>query len=677
MVNFKVYKKFIPAITTCFVWIIGYYCCYFCASFFNTPTPPLYFFVIPTVIQIIFVLLISKKNFKISPSFLVIFHLVYGAFFTQGGIDGVWNTIAYSWGILFGGGLALCLSNIKTYMIGHFSYYTIGALTFYLNGNKIGFDETSNLPHLVGAFMFFPAFNIFLCHLKDILKEKNEVAKNLSNNLQKKVKEKTYALEMEKESYRRLLDSVFMQKKSRDELLNNLGQGYLTFNENGKIQEGFSKITKILFECTHLDLEDKKIWDVLFKEPIKKTIFKKWVNNIWLGKLLFKDLKNLGPKVFYGSSGQYIELEFQPIYLGDSKSRVDKVILIASDKTAQRILEAQLEKDREESDLIKLCMERPMEFIDLMNESNETLEMYKNIQKLNFSKDKIYRVFHTLKAQYGHFRQKTLVSLISDIEDSIESEDFNKMDERILKLDNCLKEIFKKNRNLVESCNKILINEGAAINVKDLSKKIEGLSSKEDFKSYIRKNYLLKDIKCQFSRYEDLINDLSIKYSKSISFKLEGSEILIEIGKYFGFVNSVIHIFRNMVDHGIEDEGERVEKGKPLQGLIKVSFIDEGEFFKIEFSDDGKGIDYKKITEKCIEKELLKKQDIDNLSYSEIINLIFLPGFSTKSEITNISGRGIGMDVVKSEVEKLKGSISVKTKINYGTELVIRLPKFV
>ena len=128
---FKSQQKYIPAITTCFFWVLGYPCCIFCAKLFKTETPPLYFFIFPIVVQILVVNLILTKKIKIKPLSLIIFHLIYGSFFCQISIDEKWNTIAYSWGIIFGGALALCLSTKRLYLIGHFSYFIVGALTFF------------------------------------------------------------------------------------------------------------------------------------------------------------------------------------------------------------------------------------------------------------------------------------------------------------------------------------------------------------------------------------------------------------------------------------------------------------------------------------------------------------------------------------------------------------------
>ena len=131
-----------------------------------------------------------------------------------------------------------------------------------------------------------------------------------------------------------------------------------------------------------------------------------------------------------------------------------------------------------------------------------------------------------------------------------------------------------------------------------------------------------------------------------------------------------------MIDHGIETEDERVEKTKPHKGKIKVNFKSNVKSFEIFIQDDGRGIDPKVIKNKVLEKGLKSEKDLENLKDSDFINMIFLPGFSTKKEVTDISGRGIGMDALKEEVQKLGGTVSVSSRINEGTTFLIKLPFF-
>ena len=136
----------------------------------------------------------------------------------------------------------------------------------------------------------------------------------------------------------------------------------------------------------------------------------------------------------------------------------------------------------------------------------------------------------------------------------------------------------------------------------------------------------------------------------------------------------MIHLFRNMVDHGIEEEEKRKEKSKPSTGSISVQFKENGNNFSIILSDDGQGIDPKMIKEKAIQKGVKQKSELELLDDKHLIDMIFLPGFSTKNEVNHISGRGVGMDAVREEVERLGGSIKVESFLDKGTTFRINLP---
>ena len=170
------------------------------------------------------------------------------------------------------------------------------------------------------------------------------------------------------------------------------------------------------------------------------------------------------------------------------------------------------------------------------------------------------------------------------------------------------------------------------------------------------------------------MEEIADKSGKAVDMELSGDKVLVEYAKFSNFVNVCIHLFRNMVDHGIEPEDERVLKEKPPRGLIKVEFQNKGDTFFITLKDDGAGIDPKKIKDKVLEKGLKNEKELKNLNDSELLDIIFDPGFSTREDVSDLSGRGVGMDAVRAEVEALGGTIFVLSKIDEGTTFTIELP---
>jgi len=177
-----------------------------------------------------------------------------------------------------------------------------------------------------------------------------------------------------------------------------------------------------------------------------------------------------------------------------------------------------------------------------------------------------------------------------------------------------------------------------------------------------------------FSRFPRLVRDQAQRLGKEIALEIEGVETEIDKGMVDDLFDPLIHILRNSIDHGIEPPQERLAKGKPSQGKILIKAYNEGEHVYIEVSDDGRGIDIEKVKQKAIEKGLISASGASDLSPKEILALIFLPGFSTATEVTELSGRGVGMDVVKKKIEQLGGSVSVFTARDRGTRIQVKLP---
>ena len=175
-----------------------------------------------------------------------------------------------------------------------------------------------------------------------------------------------------------------------------------------------------------------------------------------------------------------------------------------------------------------------------------------------------------------------------------------------------------------------------------------------------------------FSRFPRLVRDLSKSLNKKIKLIIEGEDTELDKSVIEDLLDPLIHIVRNSVDHGIEPIEERQKAGKPEEGRLVLKASNEGNMIHIEISDDGKGIDVDSVREKAIERGVIHPNK--NLSDVEAFNLIFEPGFSTARKITNVSGRGVGLDVVKKQIEKLNGSVQVVSKKGTGTRIMIKLP---
>ncbi len=177
-----------------------------------------------------------------------------------------------------------------------------------------------------------------------------------------------------------------------------------------------------------------------------------------------------------------------------------------------------------------------------------------------------------------------------------------------------------------------------------------------------------------FERFPRTVRDLSKSMNKRVELVIEGEETELDRTVADEIGEPLTHLIRNAIDHGIESEEERINLGKPPVGTIKLSAHQEGDSVIIEVSDDGRGFDKEKILKKAIEKGLIQEYDAAKMTSEEIFNITFLPGFSTNDVSTEVSGRGVGMDVVKNVVESLNGSVYLESVEKKGSKVTIRLP---
>ncbi|MDN5330925.1 MAG: two-component system, chemotaxis family, sensor kinase CheA [Tepidanaerobacteraceae bacterium] len=177
-----------------------------------------------------------------------------------------------------------------------------------------------------------------------------------------------------------------------------------------------------------------------------------------------------------------------------------------------------------------------------------------------------------------------------------------------------------------------------------------------------------------FNRFPRVVRDLSKELKKQVNLIIEGAETELDRSIIDEIGDPLIHLVRNAMDHGIETPEERVKKGKPKEGTLKLKAYHDGNNVVIEVSDDGCGVDLEKVLEKAQKLNLVDKTQGKKLKENEILNFLFESGFSTKEKVTDISGRGVGLDVVKTKIESLGGSVEIKTRKNEGTTFLIRLP---
>ena len=176
------------------------------------------------------------------------------------------------------------------------------------------------------------------------------------------------------------------------------------------------------------------------------------------------------------------------------------------------------------------------------------------------------------------------------------------------------------------------------------------------------------------NKFPRMIRDLSRKLGKKMELYMTGEDTELDRTVVDQIGDPLQHLLRNSADHGLEDNATRVERGKPEVGSILLKAFQEGNNVIIEVGDDGNGIDVAAVRDKAVERGVITAEQAENMSQKEIINILFLPSFSMAKKITDISGRGVGLDVVKSNIEALGGDVEVRTQLGEGTTFIVRLP---
>lgn len=246
--------------------------------------------------------------------------------------------------------------------------------------------------------------------------------------------------------------------------------------------------------------------------------------------------------------------------------------------------------------------------------------------------------------------------------------------DRVTTLMNLVGELVLDRNRIVKLTSRFRNNCEDIETIEELNEAIAGMSrSVSDLQEVVMK-LRMQPVKRIFSKFPRIVRDLAKKVGKKINLELEGEDTEIDRSILNQLEDPLIHLVRNSIDHGIEPPEERIAKGKPEAGTITLSALQEGDRIIVSIEDDGRGIDPEKVKKKAIEKGLIKPDQAEQMSDKEVFELIFLPGFSTAEQVSDLSGRGVGMDVVANTIHSLRGVIEIDSELDKGTKITMKLP---
>ncbi|MCJ8347567.1 GAF domain-containing protein [bacterium] len=473
---------------------------------------------------------------------------------------------------------------------------------------------------------------------------------------------------------------------SNRNILENIDNGILILDENLNICEGFSKSCGALL--SNSDLQNLSFCNLPFQsvkgfEPWNETQVSNWLRYGFDNPMMDR-WEELSDKNHFLIDDKIIRITFQRII---NQDKVSLIMVMLSDFTQTYYLEQAMEKKSEEA---KLQMEAILAMTQMgKKDSAENLSQIKEsflsldilYTRKKFQENEIneaFRHIHTLKAHCATIGLKEFANLLHKEEDSwMEYRNQGKISSSDLALRQERLNYFINTIIAYKPLEQKLFSSESGDHVQIPNDEFEELlvNFKESSKAQIKKT-LLHYKEHSFNHISRTLEKSALQIAKDTNKKIQwnydASEDLIpeKIWKPLSGVFS--HLIRNSLDHGIELPQTRVERGKDETGNMSFSYKASKKRYKFMFSDDGNGIDLEKVKKTALKKSII--QEGDQLSEKEIIDLIFQASFSTKTKVTDLSGRGVGMDVVKTTIEDLNGSIEMKQKTGLGLEITIEIP---
>ena len=471
-------------------------------------------------------------------------------------------------------------------------------------------------------------------------------------------------------------------------LLDNAGQGFLSFGKDLIVKEGYSSECMKIFGQA---IGGKNYYEILnpYLSPENAGVISLVLDSYFASENEMRDKAylNLMPNEC-GIFNHTYHFECKRVIVAEQKT----VMVIITDVTEKKAMEKMVEAERKKQHLVIKAITNKTQINDLINSFTEfTLTGWKSVlSSPDADKEKYdcaFRAVHTFKgdfAQYGFISTSLCINEFEDRLDKLRggTDMISKLTEILSELDaesimvedtETLKGIlgdsfFGESQDIVVPYKLLTEMEDYVKSMAEVPQKHVLLRSIKNLKS--------QNVKIFISQYEDYMVYLADRLMKIPPvFLVEGDDVMVEEEKYKDLFKSLVHIFRNIMQHGIETDEERLMIGKSEIGEIKTVVTANVEnTFTLRISDDGAGIDLQKIRDKAVSTSLFTQEQIDGMSQEDIINIIFIDGFSTKDKANELAGRGVGMSSVKNECEKLGGKIKVETSEGKGTDFIITVP---
>ncbi|WP_438448351.1 ATP-binding protein [Gorillibacterium sp. sgz5001074] len=522
-------------------------------------------------------------------------------------------------------------------------------------------------------------YNERLHHQKNTVEEQNEELEAQNEEL---IESKRLLQEAQ--------DRLIIRERAIRNLLDHAGQGFLTFGSDLLVDEEYSQ------ECEHIfgaGIGQSSIARLIGRDDPEQIAF--------LESLLAKIFLEPDPyrrEIYISLMAQEITVEGRHISIGykmipAGSGQGSAMMAILTDITDKRQMEIQMDAERNVLKMVVKVIVQYGDFIDCVRDyksfvESELREFVSGSEEPKVLLLRLYRDLHTYKGNFSQFglthvtehlheAESVLTEAIKCIDDggAIQLEELvgsfrftEWLDQDFEVLRSVLGDSFFHQQDL------LLIDKSKIV---DIEKKMIALLAPNECKLLLPdlRKLRYKPFKELLKSYPDYVESLSERLEKYVHpFEVEGDDFLADNERYYDFSRSLIHVFRNIVDHAIEPADERLAAGKEEFGTIRCRITREGTHAMLSISDDGRGILPDTIRRKAASKGILTPEELERLDDPSVIALIFRDEFSTRDEVSELSGRGIGLSAVKVETERLGGSVEVRTEPGEGTEFRFILP---
>ncbi len=491
------------------------------------------------------------------------------------------------------------------------------------------------------------------------------------------------------ENLRMMVDQIHEKTNQVKQLLNNAGQGFLSFGDDLQINEVYST------EC--IRIFGKEIVGVSFPELVlstqaaEQTVMRNMLRSIFTeSKSERQEVKLTLLLSEVTISERIISLDYRVI--GDLESSEKQMMVIITDITDRRRLESQIEHDRSVLRMLIHVMTQTHDFDETINDFKKFSEqgirqIIDSEMPMRYKLMEILRSTHTFKGNFSQMSMTNIANHLNELEISLN--EFLSMEHASIDHVEAFlarQELMSWLRDDVGTIETILGSaffarrEHISIHVSRLQELREQIvqllnpyETSKMLQAVDRLHYKpFKELLVSFPSY---MNQIAQKLGKQVHpLDIQGGEFMVDLDEYYDFSRSLLHVLRNMIDHGIETPEERILAGKDEFGRVTLIVDRSGEWVEVTIIDDGRGLDFAKIRQQCVNRKIIEADQIDLIPNEAIIESVFIDGFTTRMVENEFSGHGMGLASVKGIVTKAGGMCGVKTDEGHGTTFVFHMP---